>query len=116
MEDALKKMKKSAILINCSRGKNVDNKALHKALKEGWIAFAALDDTEEEPAKLNDWTPTMNPLFNLDNCFITPHVGYVSERSLRECREIASENARAILLGTEPPNIVKPNMVKSQMI
>jgi TRAP-type C4-dicarboxylate transport system permease small subunit len=45
-------------------------------LTEGWIASAALDDTEEEPAKKFAWSPSDNPLFSLDNCFITPHVAY----------------------------------------
>lgn len=106
-EKALKMMKSNAVLINCSRGKNVDNKALYVALKEGWIASAGLDDTEEEPAKMNDWTPDCNHLFKLDNCIITPHVAYVSEESLKECRKVAAENAKAVLLGKRPMNIVK---------
>lgn len=105
-EAALKKMKKNAILINCSRGPVVDNVALYRALTEGWIAAAGLDDTEEEPAKLDNWSPTDNPLFALDNCVITPHAAYVSEDSLKECRRIAAENARAVLLGETPPNLV----------
>jgi len=96
------------VLINCSRGKNVNNKALYVALKEGWIASAGLDDIEEEPAKMNDWTPDCNPLFKLDNCIITPHVAYVSEESLKECRKVAAENAKAVLLGKPPMNLVKP--------
>jgi len=107
-ETALKKMKKTAALVNCSRGRLVDNKSLYKALTKGWIASAALDDTEEEPAKLENWKPEMNPLFSLDNCFITPHVGYVSEASLKQCRIDAAENAKAILLGQRPMNQVFP--------
>jgi len=105
---ALRMMKTNAVLINCSRGKNVNNKALYVALKEGWIASAGLDDIEEEPAKMNDWTPDCNPLFKLDNCIITPHVAYVSEESLKECRKVAAENAKAVLLGKPPMNLVKP--------
>ena len=58
----------------------MDNEALYQALVEGKIASAGLDDTEEEPAKQNEWTPDMNPLFTLDNCFITPHSAYVSDQ------------------------------------
>jgi D-3-phosphoglycerate dehydrogenase / 2-oxoglutarate reductase len=76
--------------------------------REGWIAAAGLDDTEEEPAKLEQWSPADNPLFGLTNCLITPHVAYVSEASLRDCRRIAAENARAVLLGEPPPNPVRP--------
>lgn len=107
-EDRLRMMRPDAVLINCARGKIVDNRALYRALTEGWIASAGLDDTEEEPAKLACWRPDMNPLFSLPNCIITPHVAYVSDESLRECRRVASENARAVLLGQKPPNLVKP--------
>ncbi len=105
--DALLRMKRDAVLVNCARGKIVDNQALFQALSERRIAGAALDDTEEEPAKLDAWSPSMNPLFGLGNCIITPHVAYVSESALRECRRIAAENARAVLLGRTPPNLVR---------
>lgn len=106
--DALEKMKEEAVLVNCARGKCVDNAALYEALVEGKIASAGLDDTEEEPAKQKDWTPEANPLFTLDNCFITPHSAYVSEQSLIECRYVASENAKAVLLGQPPLDPVRP--------
>ncbi len=107
-ESRLRLMRREAVLINCARGKIVDNSALYRALTEGWIASAGLDDTEEEPAKLDRWSPEQNPLFSLTNCVVTPHVAYVSEDSLRECRRVASENAKAVLLGHRPPNPVKP--------
>lgn len=107
-ERTLGLMKKDAILVDCSRGKLVDNKALYKALSEGQIAAAGLDDPEEEPAKRFDWTPDMNPLFSLDNCFITPHVAYYSEESILDARRIASENVKAVLLGQKPINPVYP--------
>ncbi len=104
----LTRMRPEAVLVNCSRGKVVDNRALYDALVAGRLAGAALDDTEEEPAKLDHWTPDLNPLFKVENCIITPHVAYVSEESLRECRRVAAENARAVLLGEPPPNPVSP--------
>jgi D-3-phosphoglycerate dehydrogenase len=107
-EAALRAMKKTAVLINCARGKIVDNRALYRALSEGWIASAGLDDTEEEPAKLDSWSSADNPLFSLENCIITPHVAYVSEGSLLECRRVAAENAREVLLGKPPPDLVRP--------
>jgi D-3-phosphoglycerate dehydrogenase len=107
-KDAFSKMGKHAVLINCSRGKCVDNQALYQALVHGKIASAGLDDTEEEPAKLKEWTPDMNPLFSLENCFITPHSAYVSEHSLSECRYVAAENAKAVLLGKPPLDPVTP--------
>ncbi len=105
---AFKRMKKTAVLINCSRGKCVDNAALYKALVAGEIASAGLDDTEEEPAKQKNWKSEDNPLFSLDNCFITPHSAYVSVQSLNECRYVAAENAKAILLGQPPLDQVFP--------
>ncbi len=107
-EEGLKLMKEEAALVNCSRGKLVDNKALYKALTEGWIASAALDDTEEEPAHIENWTPDMNPLFSLDNCIITPHSAYYSEAALHDNVKLTAENAKAVLLGEKPINIVKP--------
>jgi D-3-phosphoglycerate dehydrogenase / 2-oxoglutarate reductase len=105
---ALKRMRPEAVLVNCARGKIVDNRALYEALASNSIAGAALDDIEEEPAKLENWTPSANPLFKLENCIITPHVAYVSDEALKECRRVAAENARAVLLGENPPNPVTP--------
>ncbi|ROV59337.1 C-terminal binding protein [Vibrio ponticus] len=101
-EERLRVMKPNAVLVNGARGKVVDNAALYKALVEGWIAGAGLDDPEEEPAKLDNWNPNDNPIFTLDNCVVTPHVAYVSEEAFQECRRIAAENAKAVLLGGEP--------------
>ena len=107
---ALARMRPEAVLVNCARGKIVDNRALYEALVAKRIAGAALDDTEEEPAKLDSWTPALNPLFELENCIITPHVAYVSDEALKECRRVAAENARAVLLGDNPPNPVTPQL------
>ncbi|REE75450.1 D-3-phosphoglycerate dehydrogenase [Rhodococcus wratislaviensis] len=105
-EAALLSMKPGALLVNCARGKVVDNDALYKALISGHLAGAALDDTEEEPAKQDSWSPDQNPLFGLDNCVITPHVAYISQEALDECRLTAAQNVRAVLLGEQPLNPV----------
>ncbi|MDF2531161.1 MAG: hypothetical protein K0Q65_742 [Clostridia bacterium] len=107
-EENLKKMRKDAYLVGVSRGKCIDNKALYKALAEGWIAGAALDDPEEEPMKMLDWTPDMNPLFKLENFFCTPHIAYASLGALNECRHVAANNVKAALLGQTPQDLVKP--------
>jgi D-3-phosphoglycerate dehydrogenase len=104
----LARLRPGAMLVNTARGKIVDNAALHEALANGHLAAAALDDTEEEPAKRDRWSPAENPLFSLPNCLITPHVAYVSDAALQECRRVAAENARAVLLGDPPPNPVRP--------
>jgi dihydroxy-acid dehydratase len=100
-EDVLRRMKPSAILVNTARGPIVEDHALYRALKEGWIAGAALDDLEEEPAKRRDWRPD-NPLFELDNLIVTPHAAYYSEESVRAVREIASNEVVRVLTGQRP--------------
>jgi D-3-phosphoglycerate dehydrogenase len=49
----------------------------------------------------------MNPLFTLENCYFTPHTAYVSKASLEECRRVASNNVKAVLLGGPPLNPVR---------
>jgi D-3-phosphoglycerate dehydrogenase len=105
-EAELKRMKRSAILINTARGPEVDNAALYRALREGWIAAAGLDDVEEEPAKRRHWSPQDNPLFTLDNVIVTPHSAYYSEESIRMAREVAASEVARVLTGQRPVNTV----------
>jgi D-3-phosphoglycerate dehydrogenase len=100
-EKVLRAMKPTAILVNTARGPIVPDEALHRALSEGWIAGAALDDLEEEPAKVLDWQPT-NPLFQLDNVIITPHAAYYSEEAIHAVREIAANEVVRVLTGQPP--------------
>ena len=96
--EMLRRMKSTAILINTARGPIVENAAIHQALTERWIAGAAFDDLEEEPAKQRDWSPT-NPLFQLHNVIVTPHTAYYSEESIGAVRRIAAEEAVRVLSG-----------------
>jgi D-3-phosphoglycerate dehydrogenase len=96
--ETLRRMKKTAILINTARGPIVEDEALHQALKEGWIAGAAADDIEEEPAKQRNWR-AVNPLFQLSNMIITPHAAYYSEESIATVRRTAAEEAVRVLRG-----------------
>lgn len=107
-EERLRMMKPSASLVNCSRGKLVDNDALYTALADGWIAGAGLDDVESEPAKQENWDPASNPLFSLPQCIFTPHSAYYSVTSMRLNRRMTAENARAVLKGEPPINVVQP--------
>lgn len=100
-ESVLRKMKPTAILVNTARGPIVVDAALRRALVEGWIAAAALDDIEEEPAKRLDWQPT-NPLLQLDNAIITPHAAYYSEEAIHSVREIAASEVVRVLTGQHP--------------
>lgn len=79
-EKELKLMKEDAYLINTARGAVVDEKALVKALKEGWIKGAAVDVIEDEDTEKSD-------LFELDNTVITPHAAFVSEDSFYDGRK-----------------------------
>lgn len=100
-EAELRRMKQTLILINTARGPIVKDDALYRALKEGWIAGAGLDDIEEEPAKQRDWKPA-NPLFSLDNVIITPHAAYYSEEAIRTVRDFAAHEVARVLTGKPP--------------
>jgi D-3-phosphoglycerate dehydrogenase len=100
-DEMLRRMKRTAILVNTARGPIVEDRALYRALTEGWIAGAALDDIEEEPAKQRDWKPD-NPLFKLDNVIITPHAAYYSEESIHTVRQIAASEVVRVLSGQRP--------------
>jgi glyoxylate reductase len=99
-EDRLKMMKKTACLINTSRGPVVDEKALYKALKEGWIWSAGLDVWEKEPVDLS------NPLLKLDNVTAAPHISSGSIATRTKMAVMAAEDMVAIQEGRVPPNLV----------
>lgn len=95
-------MKPGAILVNTGRGPTVDNKALYRALTEGPLAAAGLDDPEEEPAKRATWDPADNPIFSLPNVVVTPHAAYYSEESILAARETAASEVARVLTGLTP--------------
>lgn len=95
-------MKPGAILVNTGRGPTVDNKALYRALTDGHLAAAGLDDPEEEPAKRANWSPADNPIFTLPNVLITPHAAYYSEESIRAARVTAATQVAKVLTGHPP--------------
>lgn len=95
-------IKPGAILVNTGRGPTVDNKALYRALTEGHLAAAGLDDPEEEPAKRANWSPADNPIFTLPNVLITPHAAYYSEESIRAARVTAATQVAKVLTGQAP--------------
>lgn len=98
-EKKLKMMKKTAILINTSRGPVIDEKALIKALKNEWIFGAGLDVYEHEP-KISD------ELLNLDNVVLQPHSASATTSSRTKMALIAAKNMIAGLKGEIPPNCV----------
>jgi D-3-phosphoglycerate dehydrogenase len=97
----LAKMKKTAILVNTSRGPIVDEAALIAALKAGTIAHAGLDVYDKEPL------PKSHPLTQLDNITLVPHLGYVVEDSYRHFYAGTIEDIEAWLDG-KPINLINP--------
>jgi glyoxylate reductase len=100
--EALRKMKRTAILINTARGPIVDQEALYDALTDGTIAYAALDVTDPEPMQPD------HPLLSLPNATIVPHIGSASVRTRNRMAEIAADNLLAGLSGKPLRHQVKP--------
>ena len=102
----LAKMKKSAILVNTSRGPIVDEDALIAALKNRTILHAGLDVYDKEPL------PADHPLTRLDNVTLIPHLGYVVEESYRHFYEGTIKDIEAWLDG-KPINLLNPDVLKA---
>jgi len=100
------KMKRTAVLVNTSRGPIVDNTALYTALKSGKIAYAALDVTEPEPLS------AQHPLLTLDNVIVVPHIASASVATRTKMAVMAVDNLIAGLKGKMPPNPVNPDALK----
>ncbi len=97
--ERLAMMKRTAFLINTSRGPLVDQEALAAALNDGRIAGAGLDVLSVEPARGD------NPLLTARNCFITPHIAWATKSARERLMNTAVENVRAFIDG-EPVNVV----------
>ena len=95
-------MKPTAYLINTCRGSVVDEAALYRALKDGQISGAGLDVLEEEP------TPPDNPLLDLDNVVITPHMATSSQESRLRTAVFAWGNIMRVLSGETAESLVTP--------
>jgi len=93
-------MKRTAYLVNTSRGPIIDEKALAKALREKIIKGAAIDVFEFEP----DIVPELK---DLDNVIITPHIASATEETRNKMASMAAENIIEALEGRVPPNLVK---------
>ena len=96
-EAELKKMKSTAYLINTARGSVVNEAALVKALKEGWIKGAGIDVIEDEANEKSE-------LFELDNVVITPHAAFISEDSFYDGRRRALQQLVMRLSKKERPS------------
>ncbi|MGD0266208.1 MAG: C-terminal binding protein [Candidatus Methylomirabilota bacterium] len=102
---ALRKMKPSAYLVNTARGGVVDPEAILQALREKWIAGAALDVQEVEPM------PGGHPLAGLDNVILAPHAGWYSEGSIVELKRKVATSVRRALEGQIPAAVANPEVL-----
>ena len=103
-EPDLQIMKKTAVLVNTSRGPVVDEAAVAKALTEGWIASAGLDVFEKEPH--------VHPqLLRVNNVVLAPHIASASVDTRREMSMKAARNAVAVLEGRRPESPVNPEVL-----
>lgn len=99
---ALRRMKPTAYLINTARGAIVDERALRQALREGWIAGAALDVLSQEPPAAD------HPLLGLENVILTPHAAFYSQEAIADLETRAAQHVAQALRGQIPNHVVNP--------
>ncbi|EZP75478.1 glyoxylate reductase [Parageobacillus genomosp. 1] len=99
-KEAFRKMKRSAIFINASRGAVVDEQALYEALVSREIAGAGLDVFEQEPIDAS------HPLLALPNVVALPHIGSATKETRTKMMELCCRNIIAILTGNQPETLV----------
>ncbi len=102
-ERALRRMKATAFLVNVSRGPVVDEAALVRALREHWIAGAALDVFEHEPSLAAG-------LAECENAVLVPHIASATTDTRDRMAVMAASNAVAQLRGERAPNVVNPEV------
>jgi glycerate dehydrogenase len=105
--ERLELMKKTAFLINTSRGPLVDEQALAEALNNKLIAGAGLDVLSEEPPCAN------NPLLKARNCYITPHIAWATIAARKRLLQKAVDNVASFLKG-KPQNIVNEVKIRDR--
>lgn len=97
----LRMMKNTALLINTARGEIVDEKVLVQALRQGWIAGAALDVFERETPK---------KLLNISNVVLTPHIAAYTIEALRRMDVMVAEDIVKVLTGKKPKHVANPKV------
>jgi len=105
-KEEFQKMKPNAIMINAARGPVVDTEALLEALQNNQILAAGLDVTDPEPL------PPDHPLYQLPNCFITPHIGSATFNTRKVMAGIAIRNLKTGIQGKPLPFCVNPEVYK----
>ncbi|MDI6893606.1 MAG: D-glycerate dehydrogenase [Bacillota bacterium] len=104
-ERELRLMKRTAVLVNTARGPLVDERALYRALREGWIWAAGLDVFEREPIGPD------HPLLSLPNVVALPHIGSASIATRTRMATLAAQNLITALRGEVPPNLVNREVI-----
>ena len=112
-DEALRKLKPDALLINTARGAIVDEYALAEALKKGRLAGAGIDTYELINPFSEEETPPEHPFFELDNVVLTPHIASISPQAKYDVATGGVENLVAVLSGHWAPseNIVNQDVV-----
>jgi D-3-phosphoglycerate dehydrogenase len=105
-EEQFRMMKPTAVFINNGRGPTVNEAALIQALQEGWFAAAGLDVLEKEPPDPD------NPLLQMDNVILTPHVASASSRMTPESRRRMGQEIALVLSGRWPRTCVNPSVLE----
>ncbi|MFA5513710.1 MAG: hydroxyacid dehydrogenase [Sphaerochaetaceae bacterium] len=106
--NSMKKMKKSAFLINTSRGGIINEADLAKAMKEGLLSGAGLDVFDKEPIEEN------NPLLEIDNVLMTPHTAALTEECVVRMAMEGVKRVVAYFEGKESTNVANPEVLKRQ--
>ncbi|MFX0008489.1 MAG: NAD(P)-dependent oxidoreductase, partial [Candidatus Hermodarchaeota archaeon] len=109
-EELIRKMKKTAYLINTSKGSIIDYEALQNALKEDKIGGAALDVFPLEPIDED------NEFIELKNAIITPHIGGNTEEVIRRQSEILLKDINKWLKSERPQNVMNPEIFQDKSI
>lgn len=102
--EMLDRMKPTAFLINTSRGRVVDERALAERLRSGRIAGAALDVFWNEP-------PVGSEIVRLPNVILTPHMGAHTAEAIRRMSEMAAQSVTDLMQGRVPPYVVNPEVL-----
>lgn len=101
-EAELRAMKPTTYLVNIARGRVIDEAALIKALREGWIAGAGLDVAETEPL------PSHSPLYGMPNVILTPHIAGVSVYYEQRLAQLFADNLQRYRAGQPLLNRFEP--------
>jgi len=102
-EIELRIMRPNTYLVNIARGQVIDEQALISALREGWIAGAGLDVTEEEPL------PSESPLYSMPNVILTPHISGNSAHYDTRLAALFADNLKRYRIGQQLQNRYEPS-------